>query len=183
MVQLQKRNVSVMVSKSTILIVLALTVGISASKISEDTLSFVIKEFQINQPMIQNKLLSQNSFLHLLKKLSINGHAVGFYKNKIHHQYHAYIIFTKISNFNWTIQTKAAVLVVSDFLNEKDLSNVNVSICDELFFIDRNSLKVYEAYIINEVKVIKYLGRFHYDTNKSKLEFMRSENYLTPMVW
>ena len=62
------------------------------------------------------------------------------------------------------------------------MSNVNVSIRDELFFIDRNSLKVYEAYQINEVQVTKYLGKFYDDTDKLKLEFMPSENYVTPLV-
>ena len=58
----QKINVSIiMVSKSKTIIFMALTVGIAATNILEDTIcllsitSFVIKEFQINQPMIQNE--------------------------------------------------------------------------------------------------------------------------------
>ena len=103
-------------------------------------------------------------------------------QNKIHHQYQAQIIFTQINNFKWTFHSKAPLLVVSDIQNEKHLSNVNVSIRDELFFMDRNSLKVYEAYQINEVQVTKYLGKFPDDTDKSKSEFMPSENYTTPIV-
>ena len=169
-----------MVSKLKTLILLALAVGISASDILEDNLSFVIKEFQINHPIIQNKLLSQNSFIHLFKKLLSNGHSTGFCQNNIHYQYQAQIIFTQISNFNWTFQTKAPVLVVSDIQNEMDLNNVNVSISDELFFLDRNSLKVYETYQINDVQVTKFLGKF--GIGKSKLEFRPSVNYLTPIV-
>ena len=160
----------------------ALFICMVASNISEDKLSFILKEFQVKQPIIQNKLLNQNSLIHLMKKLYFNGHSIGFCQNKIQFQYQSYVIFTKISNFNWTFQTKAPGLVVADFQNEKDLSNVNVSIGNELFFMDRNSLKVYEAYQINEVQVTKYLGKFHEDTNKLKLEFMPSENYDTPMV-
>ena len=160
----------------------ALFICMVASNISEDKLSFILKEFQVKQPIIQNKLLNQNSLIHLMKKLYFNGHSIGFCQNKIQFQYQSYVIFTKISNFNWTFQTKAPGLVVADFQNEKDLSNVNVSIGNELFFMDRNSLKVYEAYQINEVQVTKYLGKFHEDTYKLKLEFMPSENYDTPMV-
>ena len=149
-----------MVSKLKAFIFLALAVGISASSTLEDNLSFVIKEFQINQPIIQNKLLSQNSFIRLFKKLFSNGHSTGFCQNNIHYQYQAQIIFTGINNFNWTFQTKAPVLVVSDIQNEMDLNNVNVSISDELFFLDRNSLKVYETYQINKVQVTKFLGKF-----------------------
>ena len=75
-----KRN---MVSKFKKFIFLALAVGISASNILEDNLSFVIKEFQINHPIIQNKLLSQNSFIRLFKKLLSNGHSTGFCQNNI----------------------------------------------------------------------------------------------------
>ena len=168
-----------MISKLKTFIFLALTVSVSVSNILEDNLSFIIKEFQINQPIIQNKLLGQNSFIHLLKKLSLKGHSTGFCQNKIHHQYQAQIIFTQISNFKWTFHSKAPLLVVSDIQNEKHLSNVNVSIRDELFFMDRNSLKVYEAYQINEVQVTRYLGKFHDDADKSKLEFMPSEHFVT----
>ena len=161
----------------TTIIFLALTVGIAAINISEDTLSFVLNEFQINQPIIKNKLLSKNSFIHLMKKLSSNGHSMGFHEKKIQHQYQAYIIFTQIRNFNWTFRSKAPVLFVSDIQNEKDLSNVNVSISDELFFMDRNSRKVYEAYQINEVQITKFLGKFNDDT-----KFIPSENYVTPIV-
>ena len=166
-----------MVSKSKTIIFMALTVGIAATNILEDTISFVIKEFQINQPIIENKLLSKNSFIDLMKKLSSSGHSTGFCEKKNHHQYQSYIIFTQIRNFNWTFRTKAAVLVVSDIQNEKDLSNVNASISDELFFMDRNSQKVYEAYQINKVQITKFLGKFHDDT-----KFIPSENYVTPMV-
>ena len=172
-----KRN---MVSKFKKFIFLALAVGISASNILEDNLSLVIKEFQINHPIIQNKLLSQNSFIRLFKRLLSNGHSTGFCQNNVHYQYQAQIIFTRISNFNWTFQTKAPVLVVSDIQNEMDLNNVNVSISDELFFLDRNSLKVYETYQINDVQVTKFLGKF--GIGKSKLEFRPSVNYLTPIV-
>ena len=153
-----------------------------ASNISEDKLSFILKEFQVKQPIIQNKLLNQNSLIHLMKKLYFNGHSIGFCQNKIQFLYQSYVIFTYISNFNWTFQTKAPGLVVADFQNEKDLSKMNISIGNELFFMDRNSLKVYEAYQINEVQVTKYLGKFHEDTNKSKLEFKPSENFDTPLV-
>ena len=94
-----------MVSKSKTIIFMALTVGIAATNILEDTISFVIKEFQINQPIIENKLLSKNSFIDLMKKLSSSGHSTGFCEKKNHHQYQSYIIFTQIRNFNWTFRT------------------------------------------------------------------------------
>ena len=83
-----------MVSKSKTIIFMALTVGIAATNILEDTISFVIKEFQINQPIIENKLLSKNSFIDLMKKLSSSGHSTGFCEKKkspsisvLHHLY------------------------------------------------------------------------------------------------
>ena len=51
-------------------------------------------------------------------------------------------------------------MVVSKIQNTDDLKNIDLPIDAEVYFIDVDSLKTYEAYKINEVQVTRYLGQF-----------------------
>ena len=51
-------------------------------------------------------------------------------------------------------------MVVSKIQNTDDLKNVDLPIDAEVYFIDVDSLKTYEAYKINEIQVTRYLGQF-----------------------
>ena len=129
----------------------------NSSNISAEKISTLLKTFHVNHPIIQNSLLSKINLKNVIKGLSFHGHSIGFNENSIHY-YQSLIIFTKIQNFNWTIRTNAPVLVVSNIQNEKYLGNIKVSIRDEILFYDWTSEKVYEAYTINNIQVIRHLG-------------------------
>ena len=153
--------------------------------ISDKIPSFV-ETFQIYSPIIENTLLNQFTMINVVKSLSLHGHEISFDKKKAHH-YQSYLIFTQIENFKWTFRTDGPVLVVCNIQNKNDLIKVNVSISEELFFMDWKSQKVYEAYQINNIQTIKYLGQFQ-DPTKVKYEkliqtnFVRSEYFITPMM-
>ena len=51
-------------------------------------------------------------------------------------------------------------MVVSKIQNTDDLKNIDLPIDAEVYFIDVDSLKTYEAYKINEIQVTRYLGQF-----------------------
>ena len=56
-------------------------------------------------------------------------------------------------------------------------------ISNEVFFVDWNSLKAYEAYLINNVQVVKFLGQFQDNIDKNiNTKFIPSEYYLSPMA-
>ena len=151
-----------------------------------DKIPLFVETFQIFNPIIENTLLNQYKLINVVKSLSSHGHEINFDQKKAH-RYQSYLIFTQIDNFNWTSRTDAPVLVVCDIQNEKDLSKVNVPISEELFFMDWKSQKVYEAYQINNIQIIRYLGQFQdpIKGNSEKLirsHFVRSEYYSTPMT-
>ena len=79
----------------------------------------------------------------------------------------SYVIFTKIQNFRAEIQTDNIVLVVSDIESEKELKQIQVSIGTEIYFLDWDSLKIYETYEINGVRITRYLGQFEIERSKN----------------
>ena len=58
------------------------------------------------------------------------------------------------------MQNNAPNLFVSKIQNISDLNHIDLPIDAEVYFIDIDSLKTYEAYKINEIQVTRYLGQF-----------------------
>ena len=76
-----------------------------------------------------------------------------------------------MENYNiWDeIQTNGPMLVVTKIQKQSDLDRFNLSIGTEAYFLDRNSLKVYESYTINNIHFTTYLGQFQIKTPNSAL--------------
>ena len=64
-------------------------------------------------------------------------------------------------------------MVVSKIQNTDDLKNIDLPIDAEVYFIDVDSLKTYEAYKINEIQVTRYLGQF--EMENEIMAFKKSE--------
>ena len=72
-------------------------------------------------------------------------------------------------------------MVVSKIQNTDDLKNIDLPIDAEVYFIDVDSLKTYEAYKINEIQVTRYLGQFEMENEimlfkKSKGNFLHMKS-------
>ena len=78
------------------------------------------------------------------------------------HRQYSILMFTRIQDFNWNFESIANVrgLVISEIQNETDLKHINIPIDVELYFLDTNSLNVYETYTINNVHVTNPVGKF-----------------------
>ena len=138
----------------------------------------ILQEFKISHPVLANTILPVEKTTKLLKILSHHGYSISLLRQieDINKQYQSYLIFSKINDLHWNFRTDAPSLIVTEIQNETDLNQVEVSIGNEVLFLDRNSMKVYEAYDVNQVHVIKYLGLFQED-DKSRVKFIPSENY------
>ena len=178
------------INKPKSLMVYAFTLYFGIVACNDDLLSdkipLFVETFHIYNPIIENTLLNQYQLINVVKSLFSYGHKMNFDQKKTHH-YQSYLIFTQIDNFNWTSRTDAPVLVVCNIQNKNDLNKVNVSISEELFFMDWKSQKVYEAYQINNIQIITYLGRFQdpiQGNNETLISshFVQSEYYLVPMM-
>ena len=53
-------------------------------------------------------------------------------------------------------------LVITSIEEEKELKlkEISIPIDKEVYFLDQNSLKIYEAYSVNNIKITRYLGQF-----------------------
>ena len=158
--------------------------NISSIKFHNEIIS-IMEHFHIYQPNIQNSFLSTRDILKLCKKLSNQNREITKINQSIL-PYRSIIQFQEISDFNWTRQNfaqqnKVPNLVVSKIQDTDDLKNIDLPINAEVYFIDVDSLKTYEAYKINEIQVTRYLGQFEMDNGimlfkKSKGNFLHMTN-------
>ena len=79
------------------------------------------------------------------------------------------------------MQNNAPNLFVSKIQNISDLNHIALPIDAEVYFIDIDSLKTYEAYKINEIQVTRYLGQFEMENEimlfkKSKGNFLHMKS-------
>ena len=156
----------------------------NSSNICTEKISTLLKEFHVNQPIIQNSLLSKINLKTVIKGLSLHGHSIGLKNPNFVHNYHSFLIFTQIQKFNWTFRsTNAPVLVISSIQNERDFDRLEVPIRDEILFYDWNSQIVHETYKINKVHVKRCLGRVVNDENNRLIsKFAPAEDYVASMI-
>ena len=149
-----------------------------------DKLPLILDEFKINQPIIRNTLLDGKDLTNIVKNLCLKGHRINFSQNVQNHTtdqntYQSYLVFTNLINFKWKLTSYAPILVVSRIQNQIKLKDVDVSIGSQVLFLDWFSLKVYEAYSVNNKHITRYLGQFKESkTIKDSLLFNPSKDYI-----
>ena len=135
-----------------------------------NVISEIMDTFYIYDPIVIDTNLSMSGKFRLYKKLLNSDHRVSYNLNDFQ-RFQSFIIFTELENYNiWDeIQTNGPMLVVTKIQKQSDLDRFNLSIGTEAYFLDRNSLKVYESYTINNIHFTKYLGQFQIKTPNSAL--------------
>ena len=143
----------------------------------------ILQEFKISHPILANRILPVEKTTKLLKILSHHGYSISILGQieDINRQYQSYLIFSKIDEFHWNFRTDAPSLILTEIQNETDLNQVEVAIGNEVLFLDMNSMKVYEAYNVNQINIIRYLGFFQ-ETVESTMKFLPSKDYNPSMV-
>ena len=126
--------------------------------IPKNILISVIDTFQLGDVIIQNNCFTLNHKTGLLKIFSAKGKLINL-NGKRYHQFHSFIFCPdNINNFSLSKQIKSQVVVIGQIENQNYLNEVNVSVGEIVYFLDKSSLKVYEAYIVNRVHITRYLG-------------------------
>ena len=120
----------------------------------------MIEHFQILNPIILEKNLTNTGKIKLLKIFSINGLHTKF-GTKVSHRYQSFIvILSSLQDFQWEIQTNVPVLVVSKIQNIEELRHINLPLDAEVYFVDHITFNTYEAYTINNINITRHLGQF-----------------------
>ena len=101
---------------------------------SLDDIPFILDEFKIRHPIINNNLIDTKDLVRIVKCMSFLGHQINFSQNRSYQPYQSYLIFTNLKDFKWNQPTYGPILVVSKFQNEVDLNQVDVSIGSQVLF-------------------------------------------------
>ena len=88
---------------------------VKSDNISSEVILAIMKEFQINQPIILNYLLDHKDLSYIIKSLSHQEYSIGFRQSQMN-SFQSCIIFTELaSDFKWNLTTTyTPTLVVSE---------------------------------------------------------------------
>ena len=128
----------------------------------------IMNHLHISNPIVLefDEISKTSEIMEFYKAICKNSNFINF-NTPFNSRDDSYVIFTKIQNFRTEIQTDNVVLVVSDIDSEKELQQIEVSIGTEIYFLDWDSLKIYETYQINGARITRYLGQFVIERSKN----------------
>ena len=138
----------------------------------------VIDQFKLIDVRIQNNCFTATEKRQLFKIFSDNGKAVNF--EKIFHQHHSIIICTENIG-HLTKQTQSPVVVVYEDSSKDFLNKIKISLGEMVYFLNKDTFKIYEAYEVNDVHVTRFLGQFH-QTCKNSASFSPADGFIDSFV-
>ena len=156
------------------LLTLLISENVANGLILNDVIQTAIEEFNIQDPtLIFNKTPKIREIVDLVKKLSKNTQWNGF-RPRRDDAHESFIIFTNLIDFDWKFKSKAPNLIVTRIEKESDLSEFNVALDEEVYFLDSQKYDMYESYGINygEKHVTRKLGNFSKNLQNGKINFI-----------
>ena len=142
----------------------------------------IIDQLKFAEFVIHHKCFTFSEKAELLKIYSNRESMINLNQNSISHKHQAFITCTNnLIDINQNKQTNAPVLVISKIQNEMDLNEIKISVGDEVYFLDKNNFKIYEAYEINQIHIIRYLGQFHH-VEKNSILFSPANDFVDSIV-
>ena len=140
----------------------------------------IIDQFEMADIVIQPECFTFKENAELLKIFSGRGDMI---KLKIFSPYESFLTCADSPiNFYLETQTRVPVVVITQIEKEMDLNKIDISIGDEVYFVDKSSLKTYEAYEINHMHVKRYLGQFHNTANNLNAAFVPAKTFIDSIV-
>ena len=141
----------------------------------------IIDQFRLINIMIQKDCFALSVKRELFKIFSDHGEMINL-NDEIGHTKHSIIRCTEtIKNLTFDKSIKTKTVVISQIETENYLNEIDISIGEEVYFLDKNTFKIYEAYTINNVHVIRYLGQF-YKIDKDLASFSPPDDFVNSFV-
>ena len=135
----------------------------------------IITQFKMTEIVIQGDCFTFTQ-KHKLMKLSSDRNYMISFNQKMLPQCHSLFTCTKsLINSNFKIPV---VVVFIQNENEIDLNEIDISVGEAIYFVDKNTFKIYEAYKVNYVHVIRYLGKIHENGKHLNAEFVPADDYI-----
>ena len=75
-------------------------------------------------------------------------------------------------------------MIVTEIENESDLSEINVALDEEVYFLDSQNYEMYESYNINygEKHITRKLGNFTKNLQSGKIDFIPIDGKIENLV-
>ena len=133
--------------------------------------------------IIDNFGMRINENTRLLKQFNAQGETASFKSPaNITNENQNFILFSLLQDLNistipYTVQ---ANLVVTKVKEKEDLSDIDMDIGKEVYFIDWKSLRLFECYNINSLKIINNLGSF--SNENGAMTFQGSDGYIESFI-
>ena len=126
--------------------------------------------------------LSFDSNAKLLKQFSAQLKTASFKALTVKNENQNFIIFSMLQDFTISMipYTVQASVVVTEINEKKDLAIMDMDIGKEIYFLDWKSLKLFECYNINNLKIINQLGNFI--NENGALTFQGSDGYIESFI-
>ena len=128
------------------------------TKLLAGTLLAIMRNTRMNNPLfiehIQKLSLNKNHYTKLMKEFSKSDHYFNFVQNGTILPTGQCFIW-KIDNFDPNL----AFPMHGKMTNEKELFKLSMEINQEVYIFDWKSMKLFETYSVNEVKVTNELGQ------------------------
>ena len=141
----------------------------------------IIDQFQLFDIVIQKNCFTLLMKMELFKIFADRGKILNLNEKRVHpnHQFIRCTDTIKTLTLNKSIKTQT--VVITQIENKTDLSTMDISIGENVYFLDKTTFKIYEAYSVNSVHVTQYLGQFH-ELNKSTALFSPADDFIESLV-
>ena len=144
----------------------------------------ITNHLNISNPIIiDNFGMRINDNTRLLKQFYAQGETASFKSPaKITNENQNFILFSLLQDLNISKipYTVEASLVVTKVKEKEDLSDIDMDIGKEVYFIDWKSLRLFECYNINSLKIINNLGSF--SNENGAMTFQGSDGYIESFI-
>ena len=144
-------------------------------------LQSIIDQFRLTNVVIQKNCFTLSMKRELFKIFADHGEMINLIDENYHPKHSFIRCAETIKNLTLDKSMKTQTVVISQIGNENYLNEITISIGEEVYFFDKNTFKIYEAYSINNVHIIRYLGQF-YEIDKDLALFSPSDNFVNSFV-
>ena len=141
----------------------------------------IIDQFELIDIIIQKNCFMLSTKIELFKIFADLGETINLNERTFHHNHPFIRCAENIEKFTLNKPIKTPSVIISQIKNENDLRSMDISIGEEVYFLDRNTFKIYEAYVVNNMHITRYLGQFH-QSNKNHAFFSPAEDFIDSFV-
>ena len=165
---------------SQLLQVLIFCIPFVRCTINPNDIMTLIDQFKMINIIMNDKCFTIDEKTKLIKVVSDHGKMISFSQNSSS-PYDSFISCSdNLIDYNIETPTKVPVLIIAQIKNEDDLHSISLSLNKEVYFLDKNTLKIYEAYEVNHMHVSRYLGIIH-EVSSNRI-FVPTDDFIDSLV-